>query len=144
MISDVDNEKGSTDIAVMEPNDKKKLTNISIDLNNVQPLDKFDLHRHTAEMININAMIANIGIKKLQAINDKLITHLKNENLATRTKQIRVDELEQWIIELGKNTKDDAPIQAQVKTKYKEIQVLKKKLKILWIDHVHTLELQTI
>jgi hypothetical protein len=49
-------------------------------------------------MINIDAMIANLGIKKLQAINDKLMTQLKNEKLATKTRRIRVEELEQWII----------------------------------------------
>jgi hypothetical protein len=65
---------------MMEPKDKKKVTNISIDINNVHPLNKFDnLHRKTAEMINKDAMIAIIGIKKLQVINDKLMTQLKNE-----------------------------------------------------------------
>jgi hypothetical protein len=129
MISVVDYEKGRLNIAVMEPKEQKKVTNISIDLNVVHPLDKFDLHRKTAEMINKDAMIANLGIKKLQAINDKLKTQLKNEKLATRTRQIRVEELEQWIIELGANPKDEASIQALIKTKDKEIQVLKKSLK---------------
>jgi hypothetical protein len=31
-------------------------------------------------------MIVNIGIKELQAINDKLMTQLNNEKLATRTR----------------------------------------------------------
>jgi hypothetical protein len=95
-------------------------------------------------MINRDAMIANIRIKKLKAINDKLKTRLKNEKLATRTKHIRVEELEQWIIKIRANPKDEASIQAIIKTKDKEIQVLKKKLKIPGIDHVHTPEIQTI
>jgi hypothetical protein len=49
----------------MEPKDHKKVTNISIDLNNVHPSDKFDLLRQIAKMINRDAMIANLGIKKL-------------------------------------------------------------------------------
>jgi len=48
--------------------------NISIDLNAIHPLDKFDLHRKTAEMINMDAMIANLGINKLHVINKKLRT----------------------------------------------------------------------
>jgi hypothetical protein len=32
----------------MEPKEKKKVTNISIDLHAKHPLDKFDLHRQTA------------------------------------------------------------------------------------------------
>jgi len=53
----------------MEPKEKKKVINISIDLNAVHRLDKFDLHRKTVEMIKKDAMIANIIIKKLQFIN---------------------------------------------------------------------------
>jgi len=83
MISIVDYERGRLNIVVMEPKYHKKVTNISIDLNNVHPLDKFDMHRHTAEMIRKDAMISNLGIKKNQSINDKLITQLKNEKLAT-------------------------------------------------------------
>jgi hypothetical protein len=44
-------------------------------------------------MINKDAMIANLGIKKLQVINENLRTQLKNETLATRTRQIRVEEI---------------------------------------------------
>jgi hypothetical protein len=128
MISVVDYEKGRL-IYIMEPKEQKKVTNISIDLNVVHPLDKFDLHRQTAKMINMDAMIANLGIKKLQAINDKLRTQLNNEKLATRTRKIRVEELEQWIIELGANPKDEASVHALIKTKDKEIQVLKKNIK---------------
>jgi hypothetical protein len=57
----------------MDQKDQKKVTNISIDLNNVHPLDKFDLHRKTTYMINIDSMISNIGIKKIQSINDNVI-----------------------------------------------------------------------
>jgi hypothetical protein len=53
MLSVVDYEKGRLNIAVLEPKEKKKVTNISIDLNAVHPLDKMDLHRKTGEMLNI-------------------------------------------------------------------------------------------
>jgi len=72
------------------------------------------------------------------------MTQLKNEKLATRTKKIRVEELEQWIIDLGVNPRDEAFVQALMKTKDKDIQVLKKNLNILGIDHVQTLELQAV
>jgi len=55
-----------------------------------------------------------------------------------------VEELEQCIIELGKNAKVDASIQALMKKKDKEIKVLKQNLKMPGIDHVQTLELQEI
>jgi hypothetical protein len=74
MISVVYYEKGRLNIVTMEPKDKKKVTNIHVNLNNVQPMDKFELRRQIGEMISIDAMIANLGTKKLQAINDKLMT----------------------------------------------------------------------
>jgi hypothetical protein len=121
MISVVDYEKGRLNIAVMEPKEQKKVTNISIDLNAIHTLDKFDLHRQTTEMINKDAMISNLGIKKLQVINEKLRTQLKNENLATRTKQIRVEEPGKWVMDLGPNPRDEASIQELIKTKDTEI-----------------------
>jgi hypothetical protein len=66
MISVVDYEKGRLNIAVMEPKEQKKVTNISIDLNAVHPLDKMDLHRQTGEMLNRDVMIENLGIKKFR------------------------------------------------------------------------------
>jgi len=64
-ISVVDYKKGKLNIAVMEPKEHKKVKYMSIDLNAVHPLDKFDMHRKTLEMINMDAMIANLGIRKL-------------------------------------------------------------------------------
>jgi len=60
------------------------------------------------------------------------------------TRQVRVEEIEQLIVELGANSKYEASIQALIKTKDKEIQVLKQKIKIPEIDHVQTSKLQTI
>jgi len=71
----------------MEPKEQKKVTNISIDLNAIHPLDKFDLHRQTGETLNRYVMIVNIGIKKILFINGKLITQLKNEKHANITKK---------------------------------------------------------
>jgi hypothetical protein len=43
---------------------------------------------------------------------------------------MRVEELEQWVMDLGANPKDEAYVQALIKTKDTEIQALKKRLKI--------------
>jgi hypothetical protein len=62
-----------------------------------------DLHRKIGEMLNIDVMIATIGIKNLQTINENIRNPLKNEKLANRTKQMRVEEMEQWVMDLGAN-----------------------------------------
>jgi len=61
--------------------------------------------------------------------------------MTNRTRQIRVEELEQSVMDLGANPQDVAFVQSLVKTKNKEIQTLKNKLKILVIEHVQTSEL---
>jgi hypothetical protein len=94
MVSIVDYEKGRLNIAVLEPKEKKKVTKVSINLNAIHPLDKMDLHRQTREMLNRYIMIATLGIKNIQDINENIREHLKNEKLTNKTKQIRVEELE--------------------------------------------------
>jgi len=45
LLSAMDYEKGKLNIVVLKPKDQNKVTNISIDLNVVHPIDKMDLHR---------------------------------------------------------------------------------------------------
>jgi hypothetical protein len=54
-----------------------------------------DLHRKTGEMFNRDVMIASLGMKKLQTMNENIRNQLKQEKLANRTKQMRVEEIEQ-------------------------------------------------
>jgi chromosome segregation ATPase len=103
-----------------------------------------DLHKQTGEMLNMDVMIATLGIKKLQTINEKIRNQLKQEKLANRTKQMRVEELEQWVMDLGENPQDATSVQALMKTKDTKIQALKKRLNIPGIEHVQTPELQAI
>jgi hypothetical protein len=144
MLSVVDYEKGRLNIAVLEPKEQEEGHKGVHDLNAVHPLDKMDLHRQTREMLNRDIMIATLGIKKLQAINENIREQLKNEKLANKTKQIRVEELEQWVMDLGDNPQDVAYVQALMKTKDTKIEALKKRLKIPGLEHVQTLELQVI
>jgi hypothetical protein len=73
MLSFVDYENGRLNIVMLRPKEKNKVTNICIDLNAVHTLDKMDLHRKKGEMLNRYVTIANLGIKKMQVINKKII-----------------------------------------------------------------------
>jgi hypothetical protein len=137
-------EKGRLNIVVMEPKQKKKVKKVSIDLNALHPLDTMDMRRQIGEILNRYVMIPNLGIKKMQVINKNLRNHLKNEKLTNRSKQIRVEELERWVMDLGSNLEDVASMQALVKTKETELQALKRRLKIHGIEHVQTPELCAI
>jgi len=63
---------------------------------------------------------------------------LKNEKLGNRSRKTRIEELEKQIIELGANPRYEASILALINTKDREIQVLKRKLNILGIEHAQT------
>jgi hypothetical protein len=138
-------------LAILEPKaqiikivDNYKAAKFSFDLDAIHLVDKMDLHRQTGEMICRDAMQASLGMKKLQNMADKIQKQLKQEKLANRTKQMRIDELENWVIELGANPKDSKSIQALIKTKDTKIYTLNKKLNIPNIDHVQTPELQEV
>ena len=60
-------------------------------------------------------------------MNEKIQNQLKQEKITNKTKKMRVEKLEQWVIDLGENPKYIAYVQALVKTKDIEIQALKKK-----------------
>jgi hypothetical protein len=100
-----------------------------------------DLHRQTGDMLNKDVIISTLGIKKMQTINEKIGNQLKNEKLYNRTKHMGVEELEQWVMDLGENPWDVASVKALIKTKDTKIQALNKRFNIHGIDHVQTQEL---
>jgi hypothetical protein len=77
-------------------------------------------------------------------MNGNIQNQWKQENLKNGTKEMRIEELENWVIGLGENPEDVEFIQALIKTKENEIRKLNKNLNILGIDHVQTLELQVV
>lgn len=79
---------------------------------------------------------------RILKIANKIENQWKQEKVVKRKKQIRINELEQWIIVLGLDPNDANFLQALIKSKNIEIQVLKKKLKMLYFDHVQALKLQ--
>jgi hypothetical protein len=99
LLFSMDYEKGKLNITVLESKDKNKVTNISIDLYAINPINKMDLHMQSGEMINKYIMITSIGLKKLQTMNEKIRGQLKFEKFANKTRQMRVEELEQWVID---------------------------------------------
>jgi len=67
-------------------------------------------------------MITSLGMKKLKTMTEKIKNQRRQEKISIRTKQMRVYDFEQWVIELGENTQDVASIQSLMKTKDTEIQ----------------------
>jgi len=62
-------------------------------------------------------MIYNLGIKKMQVIYGNIKNQRKNEKLGNRTRQIIVEELQQWVMYLGSNPQDTTYLQDLMKNK---------------------------
>jgi len=56
----------------------------------------------------------------LWVINDKLGKQLKKNKLANKTRQMRVLQLEQWVMGLGDNLKDEACVQTLIKKGHRD------------------------
>jgi hypothetical protein len=63
LLSSMDYEKGKLNLYVLESKDQNKITNISLDINAINYVDKMDLHRQNGEMMNIYVMIVSLGMK---------------------------------------------------------------------------------
>jgi hypothetical protein len=100
----------------METKEKKKVTKVFIDLNAVHPLDKIDLHRQNGEMLNRDVMIVNLGIKKLEVVNEKLSKQLKNEKLEINQEN-KSGGIRKMGNGLGSQSRRMASVKALVKTK---------------------------
>jgi hypothetical protein len=78
-------------------------------------------------MLNKDIVMASIGMKKMQTMNENIRNQLEHENMTNRTKKMRVEDLKQCVIDLGENPQDGASVKSLIKTKDTKIQVLKKK-----------------
>jgi hypothetical protein len=103
-----------------------------------------DLHKKNGDVLNRDVLITTLLIKNLQAQNEKIRTQLKDEKFGNRTKKIRIEELEEWVMDMGANPQYVTSVQALVNKKDTNIQALNKRLNIHGIEHAQTPELQVI
>jgi len=68
----MDYEKGKINITILESKDQNKVTKISLDIIVIKYVDKMDFHKQIGEMINKYVMIASLGLKNLQIMNENI------------------------------------------------------------------------
>jgi hypothetical protein len=151
LLSALDFEKGRLNIAVLEPTTQTskgvinyKVAKFSYDLNQIHLVDKMELHRKTGEMVCRDVIQASLGMKKLHNMSNKIKEQLRLEKLLTRTKQMRIEELENMMLKLRDDSKDIEPMQDLINTKNTEILTLKQQLNLTNVDHVQTPELKAV
>jgi len=142
-LSTLDFQKGRLNCSLLEPIDQNlrsvdnyRETNFLVDLEQIHIIDKMDLLIKTREMVNRDVIQMTLGMKKLQMVNSQLKEQLRLENLLTRTKEIRIDDLQKKLLRLRKNSKDEEPMKKIMRSKDNGIIILNKKVHLTNLDHV--------
>ena len=98
-------------------------------------LDKVYLHKQIGEMVYKDLIQSTASLKKLWVKLEKIQKQLHTQRFRNRARKIKINDLEQMIINLGYNAHDIEPIKSLLRDKYSEIKVLKEKLKIPNTEH---------
>jgi hypothetical protein len=77
-------------------------------------------------------------------MNNQLKKQLKQEQISSRVKQMRIDDLEKKLVKVRDDATNEEHIQKMVSDKDNEISILKKQLKLFDVDHVQTPKLLVI
>jgi len=138
-------------MAILHPKDNKAkhdtkifyydASRIKFDLSKLHIMDKIEWHRQTGDMVTKALIQATVDDGKLQKIILKLTTPLKQENVIYKARTVRILALENKLMTLGADPKDEEVVKSLIKDRDSEIKVLKSKLKILDAEHTQTKEL---
>jgi hypothetical protein len=67
-------------------------------LDEIIMVDKMELHRETCEMVFLDLLQISSGMGRIQTMASMIEKQWKQEKVATRRKQTKINELEQCII----------------------------------------------
>jgi len=95
-----------------------------------------DLHQLTRNVIYITLLKSTASANRLAKIVDKMETQLKHEKAMVRAKAIIIENLENKIIEMGKNDNNHEPTQDVLRQREKYFLVFKEKLKSAPLQNV--------
>ena len=81
-------------------------TNFEVIAKDIHPLDQFELHKQTGELIYSTLTDKSMMTQKLQDSLENTNAQLNLEKASSRAKDNRINTLEEIIIRLGHNPKD--------------------------------------
>lgn len=132
ILSIVDQNNNTFNLAVLKPKFKQtkseedyKASQIKIRLDQVNIVDKINLHRQIGEIIYSNLVQSTVSNTKFQANLAKVQNHLMQEKTENKAWQVQIRELQQKIIDLGVDLENAKPVKDLLKEKDNEIQIWK-------------------
>lgn len=119
----------------------EKVTEVKIQIDKVNIPNKILFHKQTNEMPYYYLLHMSLNKNKLENKVDLLEKELKKEKAMSKAWQTQVKAYENELIVVGVQPKEKQLVKKLLNEKEKVIKSLKKKLKILVIDHPQTEEL---
>ena len=104
-------------------------------------IDKVHFNKVAIDILHRNVSRTQSGANKMQDALFEMEKQLKHERVITRSRYLRVKEMEQKVLQLGKNPQDYSHVKQIMDEKNKEITALKRKLKYFEAYPVQTREL---
>ena len=149
LLSFVDYQQGIFNLVVLDSKVLKplfptdyKATQMKVKLGDIHLMDMIELHQQASDMLYRGVLQSFANERKMQNMVIEIGKQLKRERVATKSNRIQINELERKIISLGEDPKNLTIVEDLIKEKGNEIKILKKKLNVPNIQHVHTPELQ--
>ena len=105
-------------------------------------MDQIELHKQTGEMVYDTLAEKATLAHELKESLKNTNTQLDFERLSSTSKDNRIKKLEDIIVDLGHDPKDPKGVRALMKNKDDDIAALKKRLRLLPLEHPQRGELQ--
>ena len=115
-------------------------TNFEVLAKDIHPIDQFELHKKTGEMVYSTLTSKAITAHQLENSLSNTTTQLQLERASSQAKDTRIKSLEDLVIELGHDPKDVMAAERLIKKNNDDIVVLKKQLKLPPLVHPQTTE----
>ena len=107
-----------------------------VKLRDIHPMDMIELHQQISHMLYRGVLQSSASERKMKNMVIKIVKHMKQERVATKSNRIYINELERKIISLGANPKNLTIVGYLIKEKDNEIKIRKKNLNVHDVQHV--------
>ena len=141
LITTRDHEKNTLNISIV---DEDKVSEVKIKPDKINMLDKIHFHKKTSDIIYVDMLQSTFEISKMETKVPKLEGKFKKEKAANKAWHAQIKRLDTYILVVGVDPKNMQAIKKILDEKENTIQVLKKKLKILGVEHVQTPKLTSL
>ena len=103
---------------------------MNVNLDKIPTIYVIHLHRETGYIIYTKLLKSTLQVSKLESNKNKVQDLLQKENIENKALQIKIKKLQEELLKVDGQSRKGAVAQKLFDEKEKEVQVLKKKLKI--------------